>query len=122
MLQNDLKQLRGLYAEIKNIKQIRLPELNKKLSGAEEERRDEIRAMIDILENRVKRLTAQKERAERFIAEIPDEYTRGIFESRYIYGRSWTELGVMYGQNSNTVARSVQRYIKKHSAEYEAAE
>ena len=58
----------------------------------------------------------ERNRLERYIADIPDSHTRQIFKDRFVEGMSWPKVAHSIGGNNTTdsVKKICYRYIKKN--------
>ena len=111
----ELEQIRPLRAEIR-MDTRRLETLNSEHEGAHwPEKVQEVR---EIIEDKRRRCVAQLEPLERFVAGIPDSYTRELFTLRYVEGLAWKEVAVhMGGGNTSAGLRmTASRYLKRESA------
>lgn len=107
MTGKELEQLKYLTKEIEMDKR-RLLELT------QGERRTDIPAII---EDKLRRCEAERERLEQYIAGIDDTFTRQIFINRYAAGLSWDEVARLAGpgNNSGNVRMWALRYMAKNS-------
>lgn len=130
MTLNELSQLYYLNREIEADK-ARLEELREKtgapaspsLSGMPHGSGDnsskverealEVVSLEYLIESKIKRCEAERLRLERFIAELPDSFTRLIFTYRFVNGLSWAQVAASIGgKNSvNTVKKACYKYV-----------
>lgn len=68
-----------------------------------------------IIRAKMKQCIYERNRLERYIADIPDSLTRQIFALRFINGMSWVQVAMHVG-GSNTedsVKKTCYRYLEK---------
>lgn len=73
------------------------------------------------LQEKIKKLEAEKRRIEKFIGNIPDNFTRRIFEYRFIKGKhkyTWQAIAMRIGggNSADNLRMIVYRYLKKNNA------
>lgn len=56
----------------------------------------------------------ERNRLERYIADIDDSLTRQIFKLRFVDGLSWLRVAQRIGSTEKNVSIICYRYIKKH--------
>lgn len=121
-LKNEIRYLKRKIDECeKNVGALCSPSFTEVHSAAanisqperEAESIDELRALYA---ERLKTYNEELIKAERFIAEISDSYTRLIFSLRFIDGCSWQKIATTVGGNNtaDNMRKVVFRYVKKH--------
>lgn len=131
MTLKELKQLSHLKREIEEdeerleeLKTLALSPSASKLtgmpSGGDRENRLEVYTaeIIDleaIISAKLKQCLHERNRLERYIADIPDSLTRQIFTLRFINGLSWVQVAYSIGGNNTEdgVKKICYRYISK---------
>ena len=127
----ELSQLYHLSAEIKECRQ-RLKDLEDSLvriSAPEFKERSHptgyVQSKIDaltaeivdlkvIILSRETQCVAEKNRLERYIAQIDDSYTRRIFTLRFVEGLTWLQVAQKIGNNTEASVRNACiRYLEK---------
>lgn len=133
MTLKDLSQLYYLNREIK-MDQQRLEELRAKASAPGSPNYDgmpksqsyenrlefynaEIVDLEVIIHAKITQCLHERNRLERYIAEIPDSLTRQIFQLRFIDGLSWLQVAYSIGGNNTEqgVRKRVYRYLKQEN-------
>ena len=71
-----------------------------------------ISALEALLSEKMHRRIIERDRLERYIAEIPDSLTRQIFRLRFVDGLSWTRISLNIG-GGNTV-ESIRKRVYRH--------
>lgn len=87
--------------------------------GHENITEQKIAAIVDleaIIRAKIARCMYERNRLERYIAEIPDSLTRQIFTLRFVKGFSWVQVAMHVGGNNteNSVKMICYRYLKKN--------
>lgn len=69
----------------------------------------------DLLASHLEKHSRERDRLERFIADIPDSYTRQMFIMRYAEGKSWMQIALKIGYyaSEDCVRKSVYRYLAR---------
>lgn len=69
-----------------------------------------------VIREKRNKLWAERERLERWIAEIDDSITRQIFTLRFVEGKTWLQVAMEIGggNTANGVLKSAKRYAAKH--------
>lgn len=131
MTLNELSQLYYLNREIER-DQERLEELRAKASvpgavnydgmpknpGFENRLERCVAEIVDleaIIQAKITQCLHERNRLERYIAEIPDSLTRQIFQLRFIKGLTWLQIAYSVGGNNTeaSVKMVCYRYLKK---------
>lgn len=132
MTYQELKNLRSLKEEIKyyqaEIAELRsnmgalcspslsgMPSAHSRLSQPEREV-EALEKLVEQYKRRLVELIKKLAAAERYIAQIPDGYTRRVFTLRFIDGYSWLGVAMQIGggNTADSVRMTVIRYINKH--------
>lgn len=93
-----------------------------KSPGFENSHERDIAEIIDleaIIRAKIMQCLHERNRLERYIAEIPDSLTRQIFQLRFISGLSWVQIAFSVGGDNTAdgVRMVCNRYIKKANKE-----
>lgn len=131
MTLKELSQLYHLGREIER-DQEQLEELRAKVSapsaqgcdgmpkspGYENQLERYIAAIVDleaIIRAKITQCVYERNRLERYIADIPDSLTRQIFTLRFVKGFSWVQVAMHVGGNNteNSVKKTCYRYLEK---------
>ena len=77
----------------------------------------EINALQNIINDKIIKCTAERERLERYINSISDSITRQIFTLRFIKGFSWRQVALIIGggNTEGSVRHVCYRYVKKRA-------
>lgn len=66
-----------------------------------------------IISAKQQQCTHERNRLERYIAEVPDSLTRQIFTYRFVNGMSWWQVAARVGGNTaDSVRKVVDRYLQ----------
>ena len=76
---------------------------------------DELARRMKELRNRRETVQRQIEEIEAFVAGIPDDTDREIFEMLFLEGKSQRMVADMIGYNQSSVSRRTQKYLKDAS-------
>lgn len=70
-----------------------------------------------IIEAKVKQCMHERNRLERYIADIPDSQVRQIFTCRFVEGLSWVQVAhrIGGGNTEDSVKKVCYRYINKNN-------
>jgi hypothetical protein len=70
-----------------------------------------------IISEKIQQCIHERNKLERYIANIDDSLTRQIFTLRFVNGMSWTRVAEYLGGNNsaNTVSKTCYRYLKKNA-------
>ena len=97
------------------------PNLSGMPSGGSRENRLEklIAEMVDleaIISSKMTQCMHERSRLERYIADIPDSYTRQVFTARFVQGLSWEQVASRIGGITADAARMMcNRHIKREN-------
>jgi hypothetical protein len=69
-----------------------------------------------IIQRKYNALWEERERLEKWIANIPDSVTRQIFTQRFVNGKTWVQVAMDIGggNTGNGVMQAAKRYAKKN--------
>lgn len=74
-----------------------------------------------IISAKVTQCVHERNRLERYIADIPDSFIRQIFQLRFVNGLNWQQVAASIGNNTaDSVRMACNRYIAKTNAEENA--
>ena len=74
-----------------------------------------------IISAKVIQCVHERNRLERYIADIPDSFIRQIFQLRFVNGLNWQQVAASIGNNTaDSVRMACNRYIAKTNAEENA--
>ena len=70
-----------------------------------------------IIKEKQRRNMVEREKLERWIAEIPDSLTRQVFTLRFVHGQTWLQVAVAVGggNTEDGVRMLAKRYVRKHN-------
>ena len=71
----------------------------------------EVVILEEIIKLNIQKIFYERNKLERYIAEIPDSEVRLIMRLRHINGMTWDEIGVEVNQERTTVAKKYRRFI-----------
>lgn len=113
-----LEELRAQSCSLSGVKMSETPPSRASFSGSSIERYiAEIVDLEAIISAKLTQCLHERNRLERYIADIPDSLTRQIFTLRFINGLTW--LQVAYSLGGNNTADSVRmichRYIRREN-------
>lgn len=114
MSNDDLLELWNLPGEIQYLQnEIR------RLSGwrVSEDAKPYVAELLDILDQRLNRCQADYSRCMNFIASLPDEWIRMVFNFRYVQRLSWPEVGVEMRLSGDCCRQMIHRYLKRYGAD-----
>lgn len=133
MTMKEMSQFHYLNREIE-FDQARLKQLRAKLLGISSPNYDgmpkspgcgnqlerNIAEIVDleaIIQAKITQCLHERNRLERYIAEIPDSLTRQIFKLRFVDGKTWLQVavGVGGGNTEESVRKVCTRYINCHN-------
>ena len=63
-------------------------------------------------------LMGEYRRMTAYIEQIPDSWTRELFQQRFLQRKSFRELGMLRGMPSGTVKHEIYSYIARHPEGY----
>lgn len=67
-----------------------------------------------MIQTKIDRCVDERQKLERYIAEIPDSLTRQIFTLRFAEGLTWERVADGIGSNSDSVKKTCYRYLDKN--------
>ena len=71
----------------------------------------EVVILEEIIKLNIQKIFYERNKLERYIAEIPDSEVRLIMRLRHINGMTWDEIGAEVNQERTTVAKKYRRFI-----------
>lgn len=73
-------------------------------------------AVRAIIRERREKVWKERERLERWIAEIPDSLTRQVFTLRFVHGYTWVQVAMAIGggNTADNMFQMAKRYAAKH--------
>ena len=111
------KKLKELERDAQSISAARLTGMPKGTVVDSKVERDVIKAAdyYALIKAKKKIFEYERDRLERYIADIPDSLTRQIFTLRFVNGLSWVQLAFSIGGNctADSARMTCNRYIQK---------
>ncbi len=74
---------------------------------------EEIADLEAIIRSKQEQCIHERNRLERYIADIPDSLTRQIFKLRFIGGLSWGQVAAKTGNTEDAAKKACYRYIQQ---------
>ena len=72
---------------------------------------EDIAELEYLIAQKIERCTAEQLRLERYIAAIPDSFTRQIFTLRFVEGFSWVCVANRIGTSEDSAKKTCYRYL-----------
>ncbi len=118
-IQLDTERLCELRQKSTSAGAVQLGKLSKAQSTVSKIERyaEEIADLEAIIRSKQEQCMHERNRLERYIADIPDSLTRQIFKLRFICGLSWGQVAARTGNTEDAAKKACYRYIQQKPSE-----